>query len=78
MVSLKGCNYATWKVQAKMTLMKEGLWRIVDGTESVSTMPATAVAAYNCRTYKALVTLLLSMEPSLLEIQRIPIQFGRS
>ena len=36
-VPLKGSNYATWKVQAKMSLMKEGFWRIVDGTESVPT-----------------------------------------
>ena len=27
-------NYTTWKVQCKMALMKEGVWRIVDGTET--------------------------------------------
>ena len=33
-VPLKGTNYPTWKVQCKMSLMKDGLWRIVDGSES--------------------------------------------
>ena len=27
-------NYTTWKVQCKMALMKEGVWRIIDGTET--------------------------------------------
>ena len=31
---LSGSNYTTWKVQCKMALMKEGVWRIVDGTET--------------------------------------------
>ena len=30
---LNGSNYATWKVQCKMALMKDGLWSIVAGTE---------------------------------------------
>ena len=32
-VPLSVLNY-TWKVQCKMALMKEGVWRIVDGTET--------------------------------------------
>ena len=32
-VPLNGSNYLTWKVQCRMTLMKDGLWTIVDGTE---------------------------------------------
>ena len=32
-VPLSGKNYGTWKVQAKMALLKEGLWGIVQGTE---------------------------------------------
>lgn len=29
MVPLNGNNYATWKIQCKMALMKDGLWSIV-------------------------------------------------
>jgi len=65
-VPLKGSKYATWKVQAKMLLMKEGFWRIVDGMELVPTTPAAAVAPYNSRKDKALAILVLSVEPSLL------------
>ena len=32
-VPLNGKNYPTWKVQCRMTLMKDGLWRIVSETE---------------------------------------------
>ena len=32
-VPLKGENYPTWKVQCKMSLIKDGLWGIVSGTE---------------------------------------------
>ena len=32
MVSLNGENYATWKIQCKMALLKEDLWDHVDGT----------------------------------------------
>ena len=31
---LNGPNYATWKVQCKMALIKEGLWNIVTGNEN--------------------------------------------
>lgn len=65
-VPLNGSNYATWKVQAKMSLLKEELWRIVDGTEVVPTTPAAAVSTYNSRRDKALATLVLSVETSLL------------
>ena len=29
-------NYATWKLQCKMALIKEGMWNIVTGNENVS------------------------------------------
>ena len=29
MVPLNGNNYATWKIQCKMALMRDGLWSIV-------------------------------------------------
>ena len=36
-VPLNSKNYSTWKIQCKMALMKEGLWRIVNGTEVAPT-----------------------------------------
>ena len=33
-VPLNQTNYPTWKVQCRIALMKEGLWSIVDGTET--------------------------------------------
>ena len=33
-VPLNGSNYATWKVQCRMALMKEDVWGLVDETES--------------------------------------------
>ena len=32
-IPLTDKNYPTWKLQIKMTLMKEGLFNIVNGTE---------------------------------------------
>ena len=33
---LNGPNYASWKVQSKTALIKEGLWNIVTGNENAS------------------------------------------
>ena len=33
MVPLRETNYATWKVQCRMALMREGLWSIVKKEE---------------------------------------------
>ena len=66
-VPLNGSNYATWKVQAKMVLLKDGLWKIVDGTETAPTSGSESVLAkFVGRRDKALATLVLSVEPSLL------------
>ncbi len=69
MVPLNGSNYATWKVQAKMTMLKDGLWRIVGGTETEPTgndaTPA-AVTKFAGRHDQALATLVLSVDTSLL------------
>ena len=35
LVPLNGTNYATWKVQCKMALIRDGIWNIVNGTEIV-------------------------------------------
>ena len=34
---LCGSNYATWKLQCKMSLLKDNLWGIVSGTEKFPT-----------------------------------------
>ena len=64
-VPLTGANYPTWKVQCKMSSIKDGLWGIVDGSE---TAPAETDGAYskfithkNC----ALAIIVLSIDPSI-------------
>ena len=67
-VPLKGpSNYATWRVQCKMALTKEGLWGIVSGTEiAPDGSDARALELYNSRKDKALASVVLSVHPSLL------------
>ena len=36
-VPLNSSNYSTWKIQCKMALIKDGLWGIVNGTETAPT-----------------------------------------
>ena len=36
-VPLNGANYATWKTQCEMALIKDSLWGIVNKTETVPT-----------------------------------------
>ena len=66
-VPLKGSNYATWKVQCIMVLKKDGVWSIVDGTEIA---PGHTAAEKEWEHYKskgkALATIVLSVDPSLL------------
>ncbi len=66
-VSLKGANYSTWKVQCLMALVQEGLWGIVAGTE---TAPEEAEAdrrsKFLARRDRALATIVLGVDPSLL------------
>ncbi len=66
-VSLKGANYATWKIQCRMALIREGLWGIVTGTE---TAPEEAEAdrrsKFLARRDRALATIVLAVDPSLL------------
>jgi hypothetical protein len=73
-VQLNESNYATWKLQCKMALMKDGLWRIVEGTEIEpfdnglvgQGANIAAVNKYIARKEKALATIVLGIEPSLL------------
>ena len=65
---LSGTNYATWKVQCKMALIRDGIWNIVNGTEIVpdSGTEMGLHAKYLKRKDLALATIVLSLEPSLL------------
>ena len=70
-VKLNESNYPTWKLQCKMSLMIDGVWRIVDGTEVSPTEGAdeatdritntTARNAYFQRRDRALATIVLSI-----------------
>ena len=61
-------NYATWKLQMKMLLIKEDLFSLVDGTETVPAEGATpaAVSTYNKKKSKTLANLVLAVDPKLL------------
>ena len=66
-VPLNGTNYATWKVQCKMALMKEGLWNIVQGTEEAPSVEnADTYSKFVGRRDRALAIVVLSIDPSLL------------
>ena len=55
-------NYATWKLQCKMALMKEGTHLASEVT----------IAKYPARKDRALATIVLSIEPSLLYLLQDP------
>ena len=66
-VPLNGSNYPTWKVQCQMALMKEGLWKIVNGEEAPPAADkADKYAKFVARRDRALATIVLSVQPSLL------------
>jgi len=66
-VPLKGANYPTWKIQCRMALMKEGLWRITTGEETAPTAGTEAERTkFATRKDRALATIVLSVDPSLL------------
>ena len=62
---LNGSNYATWRVQCKMALIKDGLWKIVNGTENAPTDEGE-IPKYELLRDRALATIVLSVEPTLL------------
>ena len=62
---LNGQNYATWKVQCKMALIKDGLWNIVTGAEG-EPEGENDRRKYLLREDRALATIVLSVEPILL------------
>ena len=64
-ILLNGPNYATWKVQCKLALMKEGLWNFVTGDENAPENQGEQ-AKYLLRRDRALVTTVLFVDPTLL------------
>lgn len=73
-ILLNGVNYPTWKIQCRMVLIRDGVWSIVNGSEKV---PASAdtdkLAKFMARSDKALATIVLSVEPSLLYLLGDPV-----
>ena len=53
-VPLSSTNYSTWKIQCKMALIRDGLWGIVNETETAPTEGAEAQAKFAARRDKAL------------------------
>ena len=65
-VPLSSTNYSTWKIQCKMVLIKEGMWSILNGTETEPKGNAKRKAKFAAQRDKVLATIVLMMEPSLL------------
>ena len=62
---LNGANYATWKVQCNMTLIREELWNIVTGNENAPQNQGEQEEFLLQRDHP-LATIVLSMDPMLL------------
>ena len=67
-VPLNSSNYSTLKIQRKIALIKDGLRGIVNGTEMAPTEGTERQAAFVARKDKALVIIVLAVEPSLLYV----------
>ena len=65
-VAVVPLNSSTWKIQCKMALIKDGLWGIVNGTETAPTEGAEQQAVFAAQKDKAFVVIVLAVEPSLL------------
>lgn len=61
---LNGDNYATWKLQCQMALMKDGLWTMVDGTE-VEPADLPLRVKFREKRNKALATIVLTIATKL-------------
>lgn len=61
---LTGENFVTWKLQCQCTLMRDGLWELVDGSE-VEPDDAEAKRKYRIRKNKALGTIILTISTKL-------------
>ena len=77
---LNSTNYPSWKVQCRMALIREGLWGIVAGTEEPPDRETEAdkYAKFMSRRDKALATIVLAVDPSLLYLLGDQQRSGRS
>uniref|UniRef100_A0A1X7TZN0 DUF4219 domain-containing protein n=1 Tax=Amphimedon queenslandica TaxID=400682 RepID=A0A1X7TZN0_AMPQE len=68
LVPFNGSNYSTWKLQCQMAVMREGQWSIVNESEAPPDDGAdeAVITIYQARQDKALATIVLSIDPSLL------------
>lgn len=71
-VSLNTKNYATWRIQCQMALMKEGLWGLINGSEAEPDTRELRVP-YSARKDKALAIIVLAVEPNLLYLLGNPV-----
>ena len=71
-VSLTGANYPTCKVQCKMSLIKDGLWGIVDGSERAPEENDGVYSNLISRKNRALAIIVLYIDPFLLYLLRDP------
>ena len=67
-VPLNGLNSPTWKIQCRIALMKEGLWRIVPGQETAPSGSEAERAKFAARLDCALATVVLTLNTSLLHL----------
>ena len=65
-VPLTGANYLAWKVQCKMSLIKDGLWGIINGSERAPEENDGAYSKFISRKNRALAIIVLSIDPCLL------------
>ena len=67
-VPLNGANYATWKVQCRMALMRNGVWNIVTEKETVPDIrhEPKLYEKYMLKRDRALSTIVLAVQTSLL------------
>ena len=64
---LTGQNYPTWKIQCKMPLVRDGLWELIDGSETLTdNANAETTSKFNKRDRAMAAVIVLSIVPSLL------------
>ena len=64
-VLLNEKNYATWKIQCRMALMKDGLWGVVTGNDEAPIGNEEALRKFMIKRDRALSIIVLAVEPSL-------------
>ena len=67
---LNGKNFHTWKIQCRMTLIKQGLWGIVNETEVAADHSSSeeGLRTFKDRCSHALAVIVLAIESELLHI----------